>query len=79
MPNDNERVLGPGASGDPEDPGDPSTPIEPPKPAAELKGQELDQALEEADLPKSGSADEKRHRLAEQQGGAQPRNDEEAY
>jgi hypothetical protein len=33
--------------------------------AEELKGKALDQALEEAGLPKSGSADEKRARLAE--------------
>lgn len=33
--------------------------------ASELKGQALDDALAEADLPKSGTADEKRARLAE--------------
>lgn len=32
---------------------------------AELKGKELDAALEAAGLPKSGTADEKRARLAE--------------
>jgi hypothetical protein len=36
--------------------------------AAELKGEALDKALEEAGLPKSGTADEKRARLAENQG-----------
>lgn len=35
--------------------------------AAELKGQALDDALDAADLPKSGTADEKRARLAEHQ------------
>lgn len=34
-------------------------------PASELKGQALDDALEAAGLPKTGSADEKRARLAE--------------
>lgn len=33
----------------------------------ELKGEALDAALEDAGLPKSGSADEKRARLAEHQ------------
>lgn len=36
-------------------------------PDEELKGAALDQALEDAGLPKSGSADEKRARLAEHQ------------
>lgn len=63
-----ERVLGPGAKGDPSDPGDPTTPVAPPRPAAELKGQELDEALDGAGLSKSGSATEKRQRLAEAQG-----------
>lgn len=38
---------------------------EPTPPAEELKGAELDEALEEAGLPKSGKADEKRARLAD--------------
>lgn len=33
--------------------------------AADLKGAALDEALEDAGLPKSGSADDKRARLAE--------------
>lgn len=37
--------------------------------AAELKGKALDEALEEAGLPKSGTADEKRERLAAHQAG----------
>lgn len=37
-------------------------------PADELKGAALDDALEAAGLPKSGTADEKRARLAEHQG-----------
>lgn len=32
--------------------------------AWDLKGEELDKALEDADLPRTGSADEKRERLA---------------
>lgn len=39
---------------------------------ADLKGQALDDALETAGLPKSGTADEKRARLAEHaEGGTQ--------
>jgi hypothetical protein len=37
--------------------------------AEELKGQALDDALEAAGLPKSGTADEKRRRLADHQSG----------
>jgi hypothetical protein len=33
--------------------------------ALELKGSQLEEALEEAGLPKSGNADEKRQRLAD--------------
>lgn len=40
------------------------------EPAADLKGAALDEALEEAGLSKSGSADEKRARLAEHRGEA---------
>lgn len=40
------------------------------EPAAELKGAALDEALEDAGLPKSGTADEKRQRLAEHRGQA---------
>lgn len=39
-------------------------------PAVELKGAALDDALEEAGLPKTGTADEKRQRLAEHRGEA---------
>jgi hypothetical protein len=44
--------------------GRPLGPREIAQPASELKGAALDEALEEAGLPKSGSADEKRKRLA---------------
>lgn len=43
---------------------------ESPDAALELKGAALDEALEEAGLSKSGTADEKRQRLAEHRGGA---------
>lgn len=36
--------------------------------ASQLKGEELEKALEDADLPKTGTADEKRARLAEHLG-----------
>lgn len=38
----------------------------------ELKGAALDEALEAAGLPKTGTADEKRARLAEHQAGDTP-------
>ena len=47
-------------------------------PADELKGKELDAALDAAGLPKSGSADEKRARLAEHQAGQGNDNTEES-
>lgn len=37
------------------------------KPAIDLRGAELDQALEDAGLPKSGTAGQKRARLADHQ------------
>ena len=46
------------------------TPVPGSETAAELKGQALDDALEAAGLPKSGTADEKRARLAEHRGEA---------
>ncbi len=61
-----ERVLGPGAAGDPDNPGDPTTPVtEEQQQAERLRGRELDEALEEAGLPKSGTVAEKRQRLAQ--------------
>lgn len=39
----------------------------PPSDAAELKGKDLAAALDEAGLPKTGSADEQRQRLADHQ------------
>lgn len=36
-----------------------------PQAAADLKGADLDAALEQAELPKTGTADEKRQRLAD--------------
>jgi hypothetical protein len=44
--------------------------------AAELKGPDLDEALEKKGLPKSGKADEKRARLAETITGDDPQNKE---
>ncbi len=41
------------------------TPHTTPTEGGELKGQALDNALDEADLPKTGTADEKRARLRE--------------
>ena len=38
--------------------------------AAELRGAALDEALEQAGLPKTGTADEKRARLAERRANA---------
>lgn len=43
------------------------TPVAPAEDTSELKGAALDEALEAAGLPKTGSAAEKRQRLAEHQ------------
>jgi hypothetical protein len=48
----------------------PAADAEPVVPAGELKGEALDDALEEAGLSKAGTADEKRDRLAAFQQGA---------
>lgn len=46
-------------------PDHPWSEIEAPIDTGEIKGAALDQALEDAGLPKTGTADEKRQRLAE--------------
>ncbi len=75
-----ERDLGPGATGDPDNPGDPTTPVAPsPEATEELRGQELDEALAEAGLPRSGTADEKRQRLAEHQGEPERPAEQQPY
>ena len=53
-----------------EGPSDADSPADAETPAAELKGQGLHDALEAAGLPTTGSADEKRARLAEHRGEA---------
>ncbi len=45
--------------------------------AQQLKGAALDEALEEAGLPKTGTADEKRQRLAEHNTAAEAQPEEE--
>lgn len=47
-------------------------PDQPTPPAPDLAGQALDDALKAAGLPRSGTADEKRQRLADHQTSADP-------